>query len=204
MQQSNISNINDQISPAEYARRRGLNRSTISRQIARGIIPAHKGLVDPKEADRARQKNLHLSRGRNTLRQREQATPETGMDPDPCRAMLDRIRDTAAIRLPELAHRLRLPEHIALAAADIFDSLLSLADADLDLDDYDWPVPTTEPPKGSKALGQRTEAFCTRLDVASEEVFIPAVLADRERYPEYIKWAREETAKKQRAATGGK
>lgn len=47
------------ITPAEYARLRGLNRATISRQIKAGKIPTHSdGLIDPREADSAREKNL--------------------------------------------------------------------------------------------------------------------------------------------------
>lgn len=53
------------IKPAEYARLRGLNRSTISKQIAAGVIPAHEGLVDPVEADRARDRNLNYAKRRN-------------------------------------------------------------------------------------------------------------------------------------------
>lgn len=48
----------DLLSPAEYARLRGLNRSTISRQIRAGQIPTHDGLIDPTEADGARERNL--------------------------------------------------------------------------------------------------------------------------------------------------
>src|ERR1017187_8507253 len=46
------------ISPAEYARRRGLNKSTISRQIAAGQILLVNGKINPVAADAARAENL--------------------------------------------------------------------------------------------------------------------------------------------------
>jgi hypothetical protein len=57
------------ISPAAYARRIGVNRSTISRQIARGKIPTIDGLIDPGAADKARDRNLDQVR-RQTFAQR--------------------------------------------------------------------------------------------------------------------------------------
>src|ERR1039458_6977759 len=44
--------------PAAYARLRGLNRSTVSRQIRDGKIQAPGGMIDPAAADRARAENL--------------------------------------------------------------------------------------------------------------------------------------------------
>jgi hypothetical protein len=55
---------NNLMRPAEYARLRGLNRSTVSRQIRDGKIPIHDGLVDPREADLARSRNLTMSQRR--------------------------------------------------------------------------------------------------------------------------------------------
>ncbi|MGB7762855.1 MAG: hypothetical protein WBL61_23680 [Bryobacteraceae bacterium] len=46
------------ISGAAYAKLRGLNRSTIARQIRSGLIPTCDGLVDPVAADAARERNL--------------------------------------------------------------------------------------------------------------------------------------------------
>jgi len=55
----------DLISPAEYARQRGLSKSTVSRQIRDGKIPMRDGMVDPREADKARRLNLdHRKRHR--------------------------------------------------------------------------------------------------------------------------------------------
>ena len=50
------------ISPAAYAKKRGLNRSTISRQVASGAIPTVGGLIDPEVADAARDRNLSQTR----------------------------------------------------------------------------------------------------------------------------------------------
>jgi hypothetical protein len=46
------------IKPSAYAKLRGLNKSTVSRQIAAGVIPLHDGLIDPVEADASRDRNL--------------------------------------------------------------------------------------------------------------------------------------------------
>jgi hypothetical protein len=51
------------VSLSEYARRRGLNKSTISRQVRDGFIPTRDGKINPVEADRARAENLDPSRG---------------------------------------------------------------------------------------------------------------------------------------------
>src|ERR1039458_6156297 len=50
------------VSPAAYARSRGLNRSTISRQIREGKIPTIQGMIDPDVADLARQTNLDAAK----------------------------------------------------------------------------------------------------------------------------------------------
>lgn len=54
------------ITQAEYARRRGLNKSTVSRQVRDGIIPTHgsRRLIDPAEADDARATKTDPTRGR--------------------------------------------------------------------------------------------------------------------------------------------
>jgi phage terminase Nu1 subunit (DNA packaging protein) len=66
------------ISPAEYARRQNLNRSTISRQIKAGKIPLRNGLVDVQAANRAREQNLDVRKQRggraNAARARQTGT----------------------------------------------------------------------------------------------------------------------------------
>lgn len=66
MQQS--TECNNPMRPAVYARLRGLNRSTVSRQIRDGKIPIHNGMVDPAEADLARENNLDAGRRRKTTK----------------------------------------------------------------------------------------------------------------------------------------
>jgi DNA invertase Pin-like site-specific DNA recombinase len=58
------------ITPAEYARLRGLNRSTIGRQIAEGKIPTADGKIDPVAADRARDRNIDQGRREQAARQK--------------------------------------------------------------------------------------------------------------------------------------
>lgn len=55
------------ITQAEYARQRGLNKSTISRQVRDAIIPTHgeRRLIDPAEADEARRTKTDPTRGRH-------------------------------------------------------------------------------------------------------------------------------------------
>lgn len=68
------------ITQAEYARRRGLNKSTISRQVRDQIIPTHgeRRLIDPAEADLARENNTDPTRGR---RNSEAAQKPAGKTP---------------------------------------------------------------------------------------------------------------------------
>ena len=73
---------NNLIRPAEYARLRGLNRSTISRQIGDGIIPVHNGLLEPPEADLAREKNLDVGKRRRTAAVHPTQRAEPSADPD--------------------------------------------------------------------------------------------------------------------------
>lgn len=53
------------VSQAEYARRAGVNRSVICRQVRDRLIPVHgpRRLIDPNEADKARRENLSPVRG---------------------------------------------------------------------------------------------------------------------------------------------
>ena len=55
------------ITQAEYARRRGLNKSTVSRQVRDAIIPTHgaRRLLDPAEADEARRTKTDPTRGKH-------------------------------------------------------------------------------------------------------------------------------------------
>lgn len=61
------------IGPAEYARSRHLNRSTVSRQIRDDKIPTVGGLIDPAAADRARELNLNQTRRAEAQRRKQKA-----------------------------------------------------------------------------------------------------------------------------------
>jgi hypothetical protein len=71
------------ISPAAYARLRDLNRSTISRQIEAGVIPAHGGLLDPVEADAGREKNLNGKRHRQAVERKAELAAKASSCPPP-------------------------------------------------------------------------------------------------------------------------
>ena len=51
------------VTPSQYAEMRGLNRSTIGRQVRAGLIASHGGLINPVEADRCRASNVRQPRG---------------------------------------------------------------------------------------------------------------------------------------------
>ena len=57
----------EEITQAEYARRAGVNKSTINRQVRDGLIPTHgpRKLIRPAEADEARRNNTDPSRGKH-------------------------------------------------------------------------------------------------------------------------------------------
>src|SRR5689334_12444125 len=67
MQQKNAKTL----SIAQYAKLRGLNRSTIDRQIKQGKIPSSGGRIDPIAADRARERNLNPARREEAARRKE-------------------------------------------------------------------------------------------------------------------------------------
>jgi hypothetical protein len=75
MQRETINNTNAMVTPAAYAESRGLNRSTICRQIRAGKIPTHNGFVKPSEADRARRENLSEPRGGGRRKQKADREP---------------------------------------------------------------------------------------------------------------------------------
>jgi hypothetical protein len=131
---------NTLIKPAEYARVRGLNRSTVCRQIASGKIPTHGGLVDVAEADRARRNNLDQVRGR-----RKVATAATGprgaaLDPEDlaiyiawrlCKSARETFPKLFAGAFPDEAYLMKHPEtkqHVAGGVAKAASANLALAE----------------------------------------------------------------------------
>ena len=77
------------ISPAQYARLRGLNRSTVSRQIRDGKIPTVGGLIDPRAADSARETNLDGTRKEQAARRKAERTAEEAVLPPATSAEFD-------------------------------------------------------------------------------------------------------------------
>jgi hypothetical protein len=143
------------ITAAEYARLRGLNRSTISRQIAAGAIPTVGGLLDPRAADLAREKNLNGIRKEQAARRKAEhaaKTPSTPVVDSPkvrgsfvgdargaaLREMFETLI-TQSARLPGILCEAGVRDPVILAAApDVFlDAVFALA---YDLADaaYDW------------------------------------------------------------------
>lgn len=55
---------------AEYSRLRGLNKSTVSRQVREGKIPTVDGRIDPIAADQAREQNLNPARKAGAARRK--------------------------------------------------------------------------------------------------------------------------------------
>ena len=73
------------VSQSEYARMRGLWRSTVTRQIASGVIPVHgdRRMMNPEEADRCRAELLNPFKGaRRGLRAAENVDSAEGTLPD--------------------------------------------------------------------------------------------------------------------------
>ena len=67
------------VTPAEYARRIGKHRSTVTRQMQSGLLPSHDGMIDPVEADEARRVNLDEAKQR--LRAAQPAPPLPPAEP---------------------------------------------------------------------------------------------------------------------------
>jgi hypothetical protein len=176
MQRTKISNVNTRVTPAEYARRIGVNRSTVSRQIKKGVIPTHSGLVDPAEADERRANYLSISRGRNTLAQRQAGrawvpeaedsiasrlaalTADGGTDRAAWRELLDTLV-RGSDRIPAMALELGLTMPQALSAAEQFRSLVIVLAGDIADAAYNWDlddIPHAELDlEGVSALAQR-------------------------------------------------
>jgi hypothetical protein len=143
------------ITPAEYARLRGLNRSTICRQIASGAIPTVGGLLDPRAADTAREKNLNGIRREQAARRKAErpankpSTPAlespkvgrmyTGDARGAALREMFEVLIAQSARLPGILCEAGVHDPVILAAApEVFlDTVFALA---YDLSDaaYDW------------------------------------------------------------------
>src|SRR6266545_2780691 len=119
----------DSLTAAEYARLRGLNRSMISRQIRSGQIPTHDGLIDPTEADRARERNLDpakrvaakMRRQRELSQNRETADARSGGERSAVVAALAEVAKAAAVlEVAVTCRRMGIPAAQACAVGQIF------------------------------------------------------------------------------------
>jgi len=124
-------NNNQKLTQTQYARRLGLNRSTVSRQVRDGIIPTDKsGLIDPVVANRARAANLDQSRGRHKAQPvdtKKAATPAkpAAVEPDvPTAESVIRCIHQWRDRLPALFFNMGAPRGVALLSAEVLDALL--------------------------------------------------------------------------------
>jgi len=184
------------ISQAELARQLDASRSTIGRLVGKGMPHLADGRLERSEALRwlANYSSGYPGgwtarmRGKDGLGVRAQALlagdpPAAAPAPEPVvaedkaeYAMLDRIRERAAVLLPTLARRLGLPEHVAIQAHDVFDLTLALCDADReyfspDGDGYQWPPfypPNQKEP--SAKVEAAADKFYDQLDKLLDEI----------------------------------
>lgn len=159
----------DLLTAAEYARLRGLNRSTISRQIRSGQIPTHEGLIDPTEADRARERNLDpaKSTAAKMRREHEHSVKHRTEDVDRGGGNGAVVAALAAITSPSevLAFarsclRIGLTPEQACAVGQLYATRPAMAIPDIDPDDLTELEDVTD--------GEWKEAF-GRLDLAEAE-----------------------------------
>ena len=71
----------EMISPAQYARSRGLSRNTVCKQIRHGKISAPNGFLDPTVADQERARNLRPSRVIEAARRKASSPKPTVVAP---------------------------------------------------------------------------------------------------------------------------
>lgn len=108
------------IRPVDYARRRGLSPSTVSRQIAAGKIPVHSGLIDPQEADAARRANLSPLRVAEAARRKSAGRSAPSTDE---RGAIGKV--VAGLgRLPEAVRLMGAPDAAVLVIGNVADRLI--------------------------------------------------------------------------------
>jgi hypothetical protein len=146
---------------------KGLNRSTISRQIARGQIPVRDGLVNPREADKARRANLDMRRGRRKKSKASPAPAEIWSVAEVCAWLMDKIRGDLVTVAPAAFQFLaaefaalggQAPEIAGQLAADAMDAMLSPA-VDRLLPEYEWPPM----PGYSNDVGEQADEILNKL-----------------------------------------
>jgi phage terminase Nu1 subunit (DNA packaging protein) len=135
----------DLISPAEYARRRGLTRAAVSKGIRRCGIPLTEGKLDPIVADAAWQARTDPEQARRALAQRKagkemaqtganSTQPPSAPPADPPAGTWRERRDRAQAKLAELKVREREGQLLDVTQArrefwDLFYGVTGLLDA---------------------------------------------------------------------------
>jgi hypothetical protein len=161
------------ISASEYARKRGLSPSTITRQIRSGAIPSKGGWVNPITADEARANNLNPAKRLAAEARKRDASPGAlagpkvaagGVDGRYAERVAALAEITAPIQVIEFARaclELGLDAVQACAAAQMYAWMAANALADIDPDDLtDDPTPE----QWTEALGgfdqEEADALC--------------------------------------------
>jgi len=129
MQQMSCNNATAQqfVTPAAYAKSRGLARSTVSRQIAAGKIPTHGKLLDPVEADTGRDENLHAPRGGAVKAARNK--PSGTQKPAPAGPARDGNRPNLA--KAQLAHEIARAKRASLLVGQLEGTLVDARKVEL-------------------------------------------------------------------------
>lgn len=206
MQQQRISNTDGLITPAAYATARGLNRSTISRQIKRGVIPVHDGKVNPMEADTARRNNLHIRRGGPKVNRATVEDVPLELDYG-ARSVFEAVI-AASVRIPEILCGLGVRDQAVLAiSAELFVDLVFELAQEPAGNAYDWLredcsiTPAVNLRKLAKRYGFKFDPEAARTDYkAGREQSAAEQLVDRFDELLYVYEAHPQKP----AATGGR
>ena len=178
------------ITPSAYAKLRGLNKSTVCRQVKSGQIPVNsEGRLDPVAADRARERNLDPSKRLGAEARKRNPPPRGDRKADavagpPAAAVdeQDRTHQTRVDVLKEIAAppeclmfalaclHLGCSRELACALAKMYSTWPAVALEDVDPEDLDW---ITEPSSDEwqRELG--------RFDVEAADALCDSALMNR-------------------------
>ena len=179
------------ITPSAYAKLRGLNKSTVCRQVKTGQIPVNsEGRLDPVAADRARELNLDPSKRLGADLRKRNSLPRGNRKAD----AVAEVPPAAAVDEQDRAHRTRVevleeiaapPEclmfalaclhlgcsrELACALAKMYSTWPALALEDVDPEDLDG-ITEPSPDEWQRALG--------RFDVEAADALCDSALMNR-------------------------
>jgi len=178
------------ITPSAYAKLRGLNKSTVCRQVKSGQIPVNsEGRLDPVAADRARERNLDPSKRLGAEARKRNPPPRGDRKADavagpPAAAVdeQDRTHQTRVDVLKEIAAppeclmfalaclHLGCSQELACALAKMYSIWPALALEDIDPEDLDG-ITEPSPDEWQRALG--------RFDVEAADALCDSALMNR-------------------------